>query len=232
MADCGKLCLPCAGLAVLLAAVLLISPWVRRDFRAGLERYASGDWPEAVDAFERAAERDGSVRVPARFNVALALYRSGRFNRARATFSSLAASDAPLVRLRTAFNVGNCAYRLGEVEAAAAAYRQALTMPLPQLTDQEVAVAREVRTRAAANLALASPPATQQGQLPDGVAPQERTQPQEQATDSVGAPAGVPVGEEGPSREAAQAVVDVLSRDTGPVLDRKGLRARPGEKDW
>jgi len=91
----------------------------------GRKLYSGGDHPEALNAFERAAtSRPNDPR--ARFNVADALYKNGKFDEAAALYRSLAADDKSALAQPSRFNLGNALFQKQDYKGAIQAYRDAL----------------------------------------------------------------------------------------------------------
>lgn len=93
----------------------------------GLTAYAAGRDQDALDAFARAR-----VFLPDRpellYDLGVASYRLGRFDRARELFGRAAATATPPLRARALYNQGNAAYRLGDVDGAIALYEATLAV--------------------------------------------------------------------------------------------------------
>lgn len=125
-----------AGVTLLLAASaaradspvadeLLLRP--TRLTAEGRKQYADGDHPKALAAFERAAQaRPGDAR--ARFNLADALYKNGKFDEAEAQYQALAGDTRSLLAAPSRFNLGNTRFQKKDYAGAVAAYRDALKL--------------------------------------------------------------------------------------------------------
>ncbi|HKC13787.1 MAG TPA: VWA domain-containing protein [Vicinamibacteria bacterium] len=102
---------------------VLVRP--RRLTARGQAEYERGNHPEALSAFEGAAGmRPQDPR--ARFNLADALYRNGKFEEAGALFRALG-QDAPSPLAPAArFNLGNARFQKQDYRGAIEAYRDAL----------------------------------------------------------------------------------------------------------
>jgi Ca-activated chloride channel family protein len=97
----------------------------RRLTARGQAEYERGNHPEALSAFEGAAGM--RPRDPrARFNLADALYRNGKFEEAEALFRALG-EDAPSPLAPAArYNLGNARFQKQDYRGAIEAYRDAL----------------------------------------------------------------------------------------------------------
>jgi Ca-activated chloride channel family protein len=99
----------------------------RRLTEEGRRLYQSGNHPGALEAFESAAglrPKDPQ----ARFNLADALYKNGRFDEAEAVYRSLAGDVRSPLAAASRFNLGNALYQKQDYEGAVAAYRDALRL--------------------------------------------------------------------------------------------------------
>ncbi|HZJ69925.1 MAG TPA: VWA domain-containing protein, partial [Planctomycetota bacterium] len=93
----------------------------------GRRQYAEGNDPKAVDAFNQAAAaRPGDAR--ARFNVADALYKSGKFDEARAIYEQLGADVRSPLAGPSRYNLGNTLYQKQDYAGAVRSYRDALRL--------------------------------------------------------------------------------------------------------
>ena len=102
---------------------MLLRP--RRATEEGRGEYARGNHPQALSAFERAAEarpQDPAVR----FNVADGLYKSGKYEEAAALFRALGADPASPVAAASRYNLGNSLFQKKDYRGALQAYRDAL----------------------------------------------------------------------------------------------------------
>ena len=97
----------------------------RRDTEKGRDEYARGNHPQALSAFERAAEarpQDPAVR----FNVADGLYKNGKYDEAAALFRALGADPASPVAAASRYNLGNSLFQKKDYRGSIQAYRDAL----------------------------------------------------------------------------------------------------------
>jgi Ca-activated chloride channel family protein len=97
----------------------------RRDTETGRDEYARGNHPQALSAFERAAEarpQDPAVR----FNVADGLYKNGKYDEAAALFRALGADPASPVAAASRYNLGNSLFQKKDYRGSIQAYRDAL----------------------------------------------------------------------------------------------------------
>jgi tetratricopeptide (TPR) repeat protein len=102
--------------------VLLRPP---RHTSEGRKLYADGDAPKSVEAFQKAAAaRPGDPR--ARFNLADALYKAGKFDEAKALYEPLAADARSPLAGPARYNLGNTLYQKQDYPGAIRSYRDAL----------------------------------------------------------------------------------------------------------
>jgi tetratricopeptide (TPR) repeat protein len=97
----------------------------RRATAEGRKEYGRGSHPEALKAFERAAEArpdDPSVR----FNVADGLYKNGKYDEAAALFRALGEDGRSPLAGAARFNLGNSLFQKQDYKGAVKAYRDAL----------------------------------------------------------------------------------------------------------
>jgi tetratricopeptide (TPR) repeat protein len=105
-----------------LDEVLLRPPRLTAEGRAEYER---GNQPQALSAFEGAARmRPQDPR--ARFNLADALYKSGKFDEAEALFRALAEGPPSPLAPAARFNLGNARFQKQDYPGAIQAYRDTL----------------------------------------------------------------------------------------------------------
>ncbi|HEX9186508.1 MAG TPA: VWA domain-containing protein [Vicinamibacteria bacterium] len=97
----------------------------RRATAEGRKEYGRGSHPEALSAFERAAEArpdDPAVR----FNVADGLYKNGKYDEAAALFRALGEDGRSPLSGAARFNLGNSLFQKKDYKGAVRAYRDAL----------------------------------------------------------------------------------------------------------
>jgi len=97
----------------------------RRATEQGRAEYGRGSHPQALSAFERAAEarpEDPAVR----FNVADGLYKNGKYDEAAALFRALGADGASPLAGPSRYNLGNSLYQKQDYKGSVQAYRDAL----------------------------------------------------------------------------------------------------------
>ena len=104
---------------------LLLRP--RRATEEGRAQYARGSHPQALSAFERAAVIRPKDPV-ARFNMADALYKNGRYDEAAALFGALGGDARSTVTAPSRFNLGNSLYQKQDYAGAIRSYRDALRL--------------------------------------------------------------------------------------------------------
>ena len=117
------------GTAAALAAALLLPAAASAagnaapDARKGNSAYKKGDWPKALEYYERAA-----AKAPAdkrlNFNMGDAYYRLEDYAKAGEAFEQAAAS--PRTAARAHYNRGNAAFKAGDLPGAIAGYRKSL----------------------------------------------------------------------------------------------------------
>ena len=119
-------------IAVLLAAQVLFGAGGAADGRRGNALYEEGQYAEAAAAYRAGLEAlsdeaPAALRTGLWNNLGLALYRQENYNEARLAFEQAqAAATTDAAYARAAYNAGNTAAALGEVEAALDGYRQVL----------------------------------------------------------------------------------------------------------
>jgi len=90
------------------------------------ELYEQGRFAEAEKAYAE-ADMDHPKDIRYRFNRGCAAFQNGDFQGAMAAFSSVSRrADDDETRFKTAYNLGNAAFKRGEVQRAAGLYRQAI----------------------------------------------------------------------------------------------------------
>jgi len=93
----------------------------------GQKQYADGNDPKAVEAFGRAAAlRPGDRR--ARFNLADALYKSGKLDEAKAIYEQLGADARSDLAAPSRYNLGNTLFQKQDYAGAVRSYRDALRL--------------------------------------------------------------------------------------------------------
>jgi len=96
-----------------------------RFTRAGQGEYEQGNHPQALEAFEKAAE--ARPADPAlRFNMADGLYKNGRYDEAATMFRALGSDPASPLAAGARYNLGNSLYQKKDYPGAVRAYRDAL----------------------------------------------------------------------------------------------------------
>jgi Ca-activated chloride channel family protein len=106
-----------------VADELLLRP--TRRTAEGRKRYAEGNDPKALEAFQKAAAaRPADPRT--RFNVADALYKSGQLDEAKAIYEQLAVDGRSPLAAPSRYNLGNTLYQKQDYAGAVRAYRDAL----------------------------------------------------------------------------------------------------------
>jgi Ca-activated chloride channel family protein len=99
----------------------------RRLTREGRREYERGNHPQALRAFEGAAQ--ARPADPAlRFNLADGLYKNGRYGEAATLFRALGSDPAAPLAPAARFNLGDSLYRKQDYRGAVAAYRDALRL--------------------------------------------------------------------------------------------------------
>ncbi len=100
---------------------LLLRP--KRLTDTGIRHYREGRHPEALEAFEGAlGAREDDAR--ARFNLADALYKNGKFDEAQAIYESL--GDDEMLAAPARYNLGNTLFQKQDYPGAIKAYRDTL----------------------------------------------------------------------------------------------------------
>jgi len=104
---------------------LLLRPVRLTD--SGRKEYRSGNHPQALREFERAA-RARPQDPRARFNVADGLYKNGKFDEAGTLFRSLGENAASPLAAASRYNLGNALFQRQDYRNAVQAYREALRL--------------------------------------------------------------------------------------------------------
>jgi Ca-activated chloride channel family protein len=230
----------------------------RRDTAKGRDEYARGNHPQALSAFERAAEarpQDPAIR----FNVADGLYKNGKYDEAAALFRALGADPASPVAAASRYNLGNSLFQKKDYRGSIQAYRDALRvapgdqdtrrnleMALRALQEQEEQQKKQQeqdqkdqQQKKDQQGKDKQPPQDQKGkpdqkgqdkqQSPQDARGQERPQtPQERADQRFRQEAGMP-------RERAMQLLDALQQnekaEQKKLLAQKRAQKKKG-KDW
>lgn len=114
------------GAVILILLAPLFAEEARELSEAGLSAFQQEDWPGAVQAFEKALERDPAD--PAlHFALGAARYRQEDFEGAGKAFQQAVQLGAePRLREGAWYNLGNALYRQEQFEQAIEAYKEAL----------------------------------------------------------------------------------------------------------
>ncbi|HXB56689.1 MAG TPA: tetratricopeptide repeat protein [Vicinamibacteria bacterium] len=225
-----------AGSSSLLDEVLMRP---RRLTARGQAEYDRGNHPEALSAFEGAAGmRPQDPR--ARFNLADALYRNGKFEEAEALFRALGEDSPSPLAPAARFNLGNARYQRQDYRGAIQAYRDALHLA-PE--DAEAKRNLELALRALKKQQEQKPPPDrgEEKQKPQGGG-QKNERPAGQQKKESPAPETPEQKQEkrfreetGMPRERAMQLLDAL-KENEKNEQRKLLNARRAEKkrgkDW
>jgi Ca-activated chloride channel family protein len=99
----------------------------RRLTEEGRNQYERGNHPQALEAFGDAA-RSRPRDPAARFNLADALYKNGKFDEAGTLFGSLGQDARAPLAAASRFNLGNARYQKQDYKGAVQAYRGALDL--------------------------------------------------------------------------------------------------------
>jgi len=99
----------------------------RRLTAEGRKEYELGNHPRALEAFQSAAGLR-AADPKARFNLADALYKNGRFDDAEAAYRALAGDVRSPLAGPSRFNLGNTLYQKQDYRGAVSAYRDALRL--------------------------------------------------------------------------------------------------------
>jgi Ca-activated chloride channel family protein len=102
---------------------LMLAP--SRATRRGRKAFEEGKHPEALDAFRQAVE-SRSQDLAARFNLADALYKNGRYDEAERIWREIAENKGSPLARKSLFNAGNSLYQRERYPDAIRAYRDAL----------------------------------------------------------------------------------------------------------
>jgi Ca-activated chloride channel family protein len=110
---------------------LLLRPTRLTD--QGRRQYATGDHPQALSTFERAA-RARPMDPRTRFNLADALYKNGKFDESAALYQALGDNPHEPLAKAARFNLGNARFQKQDYRGAIQAYRDALHLEPDDLT--------------------------------------------------------------------------------------------------
>jgi Ca-activated chloride channel family protein len=99
----------------------------RRLTQEGRGEYERGNHPQALGAFEEAARVRPQDRA-ARFNLADALYKNGKFDEAAVLYDELGKDPRTPLAAPSRFNLGNARYQKQDYKGAVGAYRGALDL--------------------------------------------------------------------------------------------------------
>ena len=106
----------------------------RRDVRAGNRKFRKERFKEAEIDYRKAAVKD-SLSVPARYNLASALYRQQDFAGASKSLESVKGQEG--LPARYYYNAGDAALQQQDYQAAVEAFRQALLLDPADLDAKE-----------------------------------------------------------------------------------------------
>jgi Ca-activated chloride channel family protein len=227
-----------------IADEVLLRP--KRLAGEGRREFDSGNHPAALEAFEKAA-RTRPADPAAKFNLADALYKNGRFDDAATIYRGLGEAPASPLAPAARYNLGNALYQKKDYPGAVAAYKDAL-----RLAPHDPDTTRNLE------LALrAQQPPQQQSQKPDQQQPNEddqrkdaqKPQPSGQASQKppdAGRQPEPPKSEEEKERERFQKETGMPKERAMQLLDalqqnekqeqRRALTAKAPEKkprkDW
>lgn len=91
------------------------------------QAYSSGNYDQALQGFvDNQVERPDDLDVL--FNVASAHYQMKNYDEAKKGFAQIALNGDPPRRAQALYNLGNCAYRQGDLQQAVDLYKQALDL--------------------------------------------------------------------------------------------------------
>jgi tetratricopeptide (TPR) repeat protein len=220
-----------------LADELLLRP--TRLTADGLREYAEGNHPKALEAFQHAAQtRPHDPR--ARFNLAGALYKNGKFDEAGALFDALGGEARSPLAAAARYNMGNARFEKQDYAGAVQAYKDALRLrpgdadaqhnlelALRALQEQQQ---QQQRQNSQPDQKPSPPPEGQQKQqqAPDGRRPERAKNPQDEERERFEKETGMP-------RERAMQLLDALQQNE-KAEQRKLRAARPKDakrvKDW
>ena len=208
----------------------------KRLTNSGRRDYAQGNHPEALKAFQQAAElRPNDPRT--RFNLADALYKNGKFDEAEAHFRALGADAKSQFAPASRFNLGNTLFQKKDHAGAVRAYRDALRLRPDDLETRrnlEMAL-REIQQQKQKQPPKPDPRPTPrpqpQDQQPQGGQATPRPQPQtpeQKEQQRFQEETGMP-------RDRAMQLLEALQQNEKEeqkrLMAEKKTRKKPG-KDW
>jgi tetratricopeptide (TPR) repeat protein len=125
-----------AGMAIALSALLAVGPQalalgpLQRNHpivERGLKAYEAGRYDEALQAFDD-AKKELPSSAALEFNRGNALYKLGRKDEAKESYSRVAETDRSDLKEKDYYNLGNAWAEMGNAKEAITAYRKALTL--------------------------------------------------------------------------------------------------------
>lgn len=116
------------GILILFVMIQAAHASTYQTMKQGVEAYNQKRYDESLSRFQEA--RVESPDDPgAQFNLASAQYQTGKFDEAARGFEAvLSQTNDPLLKQKAFYNLGNTAYRQGNLQAAADYYRKALDL--------------------------------------------------------------------------------------------------------
>lgn len=116
-----------ATTTLLVVFILLMTSVSARAAENPDELYRKGRFEEAAKAYNQ-GDMDNPKNLRYRYNRGCAAYQNGQYQEASAAFSSvLRRAEDDDLRFRSAYNLGNTAYKQQDLQSAVAYYKQALT---------------------------------------------------------------------------------------------------------
>jgi Ca-activated chloride channel family protein len=114
-------------LSVLFCVLYLVEPHIACAAESSAdEMYRNGQYAEAEKEYAR-LDMDHPREIRFRYNRGCAAFRNGKYKEAQAAFASvLRRTQDPALRFKALYNLGNTAFKQGDLEAAAANYKKAL----------------------------------------------------------------------------------------------------------
>jgi len=187
--------------------------------------FAQGRYEQALESYQRArAERPDLFEFD--YNIGNTLHRLGDYTRAvEETQRATAATDGDLA-FRAYYSLGNHHFRLGQLQAAFDAYKQALILN-PDDVDAKYNLELVARL-----LAEQPPPSSPSSGPPEETPPGEATPPPGEGTGGEGQPQegqptpspGAAPGEQAPAADPQQALADALAGIEGEFTIEEALR--------